>query len=138
MYQLGTAARPSEIPTWMANHRKPAALEQAPWESGKGKVGKFGRKMRDWWTALQPEWRGSDWPLSRAVADGESWTELKKGGSTGFVLIIIGLNWWIRDAQTAKDQNEVASMVEDVVFVLKAVLETVDEPAGESQSKTKR
>lgn len=122
----------------MGNHRKPAALEQVPWESGKGKVGKFGRKMREWWTALQPEWRGGDWPLSRVVADGEVWTEVKKGGPTGFGLLVIGLNWWIRGAQTAKDQNEVASMVEDVVFVLRAILETIDQPITEEPSKKKK
>lgn len=109
----------------MANHRKPAGLEQVPWVPGKGQVGKYGRKMREWWSALQPEARGGDWPLARAIPDDEGWTELKKGGPTGFVLMVIGLNWWVRYAESSKDQNEAASMVEDVVFALEKVVESM-------------
>lgn len=124
----------------MANHRKPAALEQVPWESGKkrGKIGTFGRKMRDWWMSLQPDSRGGEWPLARDVADDADWGELKKGGATGFVLMVIGLNWWVRHAQSSKDRNEAASMVEDVVFVLGKILDGMGKPGAGPSKKKKR
>lgn len=129
------------MPEWMANRRKPAALEQAPWESKnrKGKVSTFGRKLRDWWMGLQPECRGGEWPLVRTIPDDADWAEVKKGGSTGFCLIVIGLNWWVRYAKSTKDKNEAASMLEDVVFVLGKMLESMDKSSdGEPSKKKKR
>lgn len=132
--------RPSEVPEWMANHRKPGGLELVPWECGKkkGKISSFGRKMREWWIALQPDCRGGEWPLVRDVPDDADWTELKKGGSTGFVLLVIGLNWWVRHARSSKDQNEAASVVEDVVFVLGKILKSTDEQMAEPSKKKKK
>lgn len=122
----------------MGNHRKASALEQAPWRPGSNNVGKFGRKMRDWWSSLQPDSRGGDWPLARTVAEDESWPELRKGGSTGFVLMVIGLSWWVRLAESSKDKNESASMLEDVVFVLGKILKGMDSPGDGAQPKRKR
>lgn len=94
--------------------------------------------MREWWISLQPDSRGGEWPLSRDIAEGENWADLKKGGSSGFGLIVIGLNWWVRDAQSTKDQNEVASVIEDVVFVLGKMLESMDNADDAAPSKKKK
>lgn len=121
----------------MANRRRASALDQVPW-GPKGKVNKFGKKMREWWMALQPDSRGGNWPLLRVVDEGESWSQVKKGGSAGIVLMVIGLNWWVRHAELVKDKNEAASVVEDVVFVLGKVLESMDDADSEEGSRKKK
>ncbi|KAI0040688.1 hypothetical protein FA95DRAFT_1462598, partial [Auriscalpium vulgare] len=88
-FQVSTKGRPAEVPYWVQRKRdftKPPEIRNAR---------AFGGKWRAWWVALQPEWRGTAWPLQRSGGTtSEDWAETAKGGRNGFETILIALTWW--------------------------------------------
>lgn len=67
----------------------------------------------------------NDWPLPRAIPDGERWQEARLGGDNGLLLIVLCLYWWRRSAEDGGDSeslSEYHSVAEDVLFVFDAVL----------------
>lgn len=106
---------------WIKKGHPEENIEEIPY--ARASVNKFGQKVRSWWTVLQPAARGNDWPLLRDIKEDESWPELMKGGRTGFKLIMVALNWWLRGTASVSEENQALSMLEDVVFVLEKMLE---------------
>ena len=82
-----------------------------------------------------PTWRqvSFGWPLVRVKPDGENWDRIRKGGANGFVMLIIATSWWLKKASTASARAEVASVVEDLAFVLDQL--TVSPDAGGGHGK---
>ncbi|KAI0039759.1 hypothetical protein FA95DRAFT_1458304, partial [Auriscalpium vulgare] len=104
--------RPSEVHDWLKSGRK---IEKPPYVTN---VNKFGVRWRSWWTVMQPTWRkpdeGGDWPLVRAEHPDEAWSNLRKAGKNGLVLVLHSLVWWTTAAKTDSQKREVLSALEDV------------------------
>lgn len=116
--------RPAEIGMWIKKGHPVDDLEDIPYPARS--VDKFGAKVRNWWTVLQPATRGNEWPLLREIKEDEEWLELKKGGRTGFKLILVALNWWLRGTSSVSEENKALSVLEDVVFVLENILRKIE------------
>lgn len=76
----------------------------------------------DWWTLLQPVWRKDDntatsLVLFRDIPMGKTWQGLRKGGTAGIYVVVMGLSWWIKAQQTAYDANA-WSAVDDLSWVI--------------------
>ncbi|KAI0037316.1 hypothetical protein FA95DRAFT_1466964, partial [Auriscalpium vulgare] len=111
--QLSTKDRPTQVKFWTNRGRN---VDKPP-TVGKGK--EFAALWRAWWIGMQPEQQGVTWPLARpTVVPTEGWDELLKGGNNGFVIILFTLSWWCGAAKTDAEQNEWASAIEDVEWVL--------------------
>lgn len=79
---------------------------------------------------MQPGWRKDDvrslvtLVLYRDTPPRETWQGLRKGGTAGMYVIIMGLSWWIK-AQLSERDPEVWSSIEDVSWVLQQIKQTV-------------
>ncbi|KAI0040345.1 hypothetical protein FA95DRAFT_1502991 [Auriscalpium vulgare] len=110
---LSTTDRPTQVKFWTNRGRQ---FDKPPTV---GKAKEFAALWRKWWVGLQPEWRGTTWPLARpASVPTDGWGEVLKGGSNGFIIILITLSWWCGASKTQSEQNEWASAIEDVGWVL--------------------
>ena len=77
---------------------------------------------KKWWSSLQPAWRKDN--FSRNVpSDGEKWLELCKGGNNGFVLIILTLAWWRRNAGAS---DECTAQMKDVAWVCQEMVRSLE------------
>lgn len=79
--------RPTEISMWMKNHRR---WTDIPIKD----VNVFSKAWWVWWTSLQPETRISDDGTMAAPSVGMDWTNLRKPGKNGLLLIMLALSWW--------------------------------------------
>lgn len=80
---------------------------------------------RAWWVSLMPPWRAlliGDWPLGRAVPNGEEWKTVRKGGPNGIFLTLLVLHWW---RSSTSSQREYKSALEDVAWVMKQLVEGI-------------
>ncbi|KAI0054667.1 hypothetical protein BV25DRAFT_1786157, partial [Artomyces pyxidatus] len=80
--------RPTAMSYWLKRGRdyaKPPVIDD--WDSYVG-------DLRAWWISLQPDWRGTEWPLHRATPPGETWENTMRGGANGFVITLIMMSWW--------------------------------------------
>ena len=97
--------------------------------------------MRVWWTSLMPAWRRrpdiGPWPLSRSVPEDETWKSIRRVGAHGLLLVILGLFWWRSSATREREQNEYASMLEDVAWVL-SVLAADARPLSERPKRVRK
>lgn len=80
-----TNIRPPEIAAWMKNGRRWKDMELVDHE-------KFGRQWWAWWLSLQPSSRNGDEPALPTVD--MDWSQLRKPGKNGFLLLMISLVWW--------------------------------------------
>jgi len=74
----------------------------------------------EWWKTLQPSWRlthAQVFIYSRDMPSGETWQDLKKGGSAGIYFVVMGLSWWVK-AQLVKHDVNVWSIVDDITWVI--------------------
>ena len=82
----------------------------------------FGMQTRRWWVTLQPAWRKSkgedEWPLARHAPLDEDWGTLAKGGANGLMVFLVALGWWFNEIDGQQAARELASVVEDVRWVL--------------------
>ena len=69
---------------------------------------------------MQPSWRGNGASLSRIVPQGENWKTLKKGGTSGMYVVLVGLSWWIKNQCTRRDTGAWA-LVNDLSWVIQQV-----------------
>ena len=70
---------------------------------------------------MQPSWRmEGDW-LIREVPEDETWHTLRKGGTSGIYVVIVGLSWWVK-AQPAED-TDAWTLVNDLSWVLQQLKE---------------
>ncbi|EMD31605.1 hypothetical protein CERSUDRAFT_26235, partial [Gelatoporia subvermispora B] len=89
--------RPAELSKWFSSGRN---YEKVPEIQD---VKTFGTSWLVWWYALQPQWRlekrvSGNSRLPPAVYEDASgdWKTLRKGGPTGFVIILVGLAMWAK------------------------------------------
>lgn len=127
-HKIGTEDRPEQVGWWLARGRK---IEKTP---AINDVEEYGEKVQTWWTRLQPGWRmqrtNGAWPLSRYTPADEDWDCLVKGGANGLAPFMIALGWWFKGIEDEKDVRELASVVEDVMWVLKEVHEALKDGRG--------
>jgi hypothetical protein len=110
---LPTKLRPKEVSGWIRSKKKEDVPSFKPVE--------YGNRFIAWWKNLQPSWRkdssAASFRLFRDVPTGETWQELRKGGKTGILLIVMGLSWWVKAQHTEHDAN-VWSVVDDLRWVI--------------------
>ena len=85
---------------------------------------------------MQPEWRGDEnGMLKQDTPADEDWLALKKGGSAGMYIIVVGLSWWVK-AQTTDDSDSVNvwSVVADLSWVFHQMKE-INPPAVGCQKR---
>lgn len=65
---------------------------------------------------MQPLWRKNG-NGGRETPHGESWETLRKGGTAGIYVVVMGLSWWIK-AQRVERDAEAWSAVDDVSWAI--------------------
>lgn len=116
---LPTKNRPMQVRQWIQTHRQ---YEKIPTIRN---VAQYGAEWELWWHALQPEMRldeAGELQRPEALAEGDSWSVLRRGGPNGFFLVLLALSWWLASADEGQDMAEVWEMVEDVCWVLGKLL----------------
>ena len=71
---------------------------------------------------MQPSWRNpGGGPLVRDVPEGETWQTLRKGGTAGIYVVIIGLSWLIKAEQSNNENRntDAWTLVDDISWVIK-------------------
>ena len=83
-------------------------------------IGPYGKVLKEWWVLMQPSWRDRGGELVRDVPRGETWQTLKKGGTSGIYVVIMGLSWLIGAGKSehAKHDTDVWTLVEDISWVI--------------------
>lgn len=85
-------------------------------------IKEYAEQMRAWWSSLQPKWRiesaKESWPLGRVAPASENWDGVVRGGANGLMVFIVALAWWFRALEDETSARELASMIEDVRWVL--------------------
>ena len=85
----------------------------------------FGAEWRQWWSFIQPDWRGDDaWPLSQAVPNAAEWSTLTHRGAHGLFLVMMALSWWVRKIVPDEDR-ELSIAIGDVYWVMKEIIKTI-------------
>jgi hypothetical protein len=117
---LPTKFRPQEVSDWIKSKKKDVVPVVKP--------AQFGNQFMDWWMMMQPGWRKDDTRslvslvLFRDIPQGETWQGLRKGGTAGIYVVVMGLSWWIK-AQGIEHDDNVRSAVEEVLWVLRQMNE---------------
>jgi hypothetical protein len=107
--------RPQEVSDWIKSKKKDVVPPINP--------AQFGIRFMDWWMMMQPGWRKDDTHvvtslvLFRDTPQGETWQGLRKGGTAGIYVIVMGLSWWIKAQQTEHDINAWTA-VDELLWVL--------------------
>jgi len=65
---------------------------------------------------MQPSWR-KNVNIGHETPRGESWDTLRKGGTAGIYVVVMGLSWWIK-AQGVERDAEAWLAVDDVSWVI--------------------
>ena len=103
-----TNIRPSEIAIWMKNGRQ--------WQDADIiDLDRFGRQWWAWWHSLQPKSRICDEGDPQLPTSKMDWSDLRKPGKNGFLLIIISLVWW---GKTSGQDEHWMKAISDVTAVL--------------------
>lgn len=88
-------------------------------------MAEFGEQMRTWWRSIQPDWRrdsvDSTWPLKRHAPVSENWDALAKGGANSMMMFVLAITWWFRAVADEKAARELASVIEDVRWVVNEI-----------------
>ena len=68
---------------------------------------------------MQPSWRTDGDGVSpiRETPCDETWQVLRKGGTSGIYVVIMGLSWWIK-AQAVERDIDAWSAVDDISWVI--------------------
>ena len=88
---------------------------------------------------MQPSWRlfqGANGPLN-LVCDtlkAEAWQGLRKGGTAGIYVVIIGLSWWIKAQRNKPDTNAWAA-VDDLSWVIQQMSNASDSISSTIQKR---
>ena len=95
------------------------------------KPGEYGDRFVGWWKMMQPSWRTTEsrafLPLSREVPSGETWQILRKGGTAGIYIMVMGLSWWVMAQHVERDVN-VWSTVDDLTWVIQEMKKDMASP----------
>lgn len=73
---------------------------------------------------MQPSWRTEGNLLIRDVPEDETWQALRKGGTSGIYIVIVGLSWWVK-AQLAEKDTDAWMLVDDLSWVLQQMKESL-------------
>jgi hypothetical protein len=121
---LPTKKRPQEISNWIKSKKKDSVPSVKP--------GAYGKRFFAWWTMLQPSWRIEGDSLVRSAPQGENWEGLRKGGTAGIYVVIIGLSWWIKSQFMERDPHAWTA-VHDVSWVIQQM--TISTPRFELKTQ---
>ncbi|KAI0259638.1 hypothetical protein BC834DRAFT_608805 [Gloeopeniophorella convolvens] len=116
-YRLNATARPDQFHWWQSRAR---GYENLPPDFGK--PSEYAAAVKTFYIRLQPDARGSTWPLAREACDSSDWSELNKGGKKGVLTILILLAWWQGLEQTKKERQGLDEVVDDVSWILDQLL----------------
>jgi hypothetical protein len=122
---LATKKRPQEISNWIKSKKKDLVPSIKP--------GPYGQRFMAWWRLLQPSWRIDEDLLVRSATQGENWQGLRKGGTAGIFVVIMGLSWWIK-SQLGERDPIAWTAVDDVWWVIQQMMNST--PALVSQKRT--
>lgn len=138
--------RPDEIHEWFQHGRKWNAMP----DIGADLIENYSSQWWQWWTSLQPDWRGQDSSalLWDAPASGEiDWSATRKGGSNGLFVVLISLGQWFLGAKHngGCGIEECERALDDVIWVLEEMvrsysgsLKCVHDDSIETESPTKK
>ena len=73
---------------------------------------------------MQPSWRKEGERLGRDTPKNETWQGLRKGGTAGLYVVLVGLSWWIK-AQHAQRDNDAWTAVDDLSWVFQQMKKAV-------------
>jgi hypothetical protein len=122
--KLPTKLRPKEISEWIKSKKKDSVPSLKP--------GEYGNRFMGWWEKMQPSWRTTGLQagrtLFRDVPTGETWEVLKKGGTAGIYIVVMGLSWWVI-AQRAEIDVNAWSVVDDLMWVIQEMKADRGSPA---------
>ncbi len=57
--------------------------------------------------------------MKKVPVDLADWDGLRKGSKKGFVLLLVGLSWWVTQATKKKDKNMASTAIHEVLFVVR-------------------
>lgn len=124
-HQLTTKGRPEQVGWWIGRGRK---FERRPDIED---LEAYGEDVRKWWRYIQPLWRieesEGDWPLARHAPPLEDWMSVAKGGPNGLLTFMMALGWWFEKLENEKEVAELASVIEDMRWVLHELKTGIDE-----------
>ncbi|KAF8202531.1 hypothetical protein BJ912DRAFT_920884 [Pholiota molesta] len=128
--KLPTTSRPDELAAWIKSKKK----DIIPTIS----LASYGSGFQKWWVAMQPQWRiqGDGCSLSKDLHAEETWQMLRKGGTAGIYIIVIGLSWWLR--QAADNDNSLSDawiVINDLSWVLQQMNEQPNEQLASVSNK---
>ncbi|KAF8059253.1 hypothetical protein FPV67DRAFT_1454402 [Lyophyllum atratum] len=122
--RLATQGRPAAIGQWMKGGRR--------WVD-QNVNNAFARDWVKWWHSL----KGGD-------GTDVDWESLNKGGSTGLLLVVLGLAWWGEKIEeigrSSEDPGSWLAAVRDVIMILDGLLSNqvqVDSPEGSVEPTSK-
>lgn len=130
--KLAPQGRPWQVAEWMARRRRydrPPPIERAA---------DYGLSWKEWWMALQPEWRcgGNSWPLIRRDGGNqnlEGWPALLKGGENGVFLILLSASWWMQKADD-EEKKICQEAIDDMRWALQQMMEMLRNRGGGGES----
>lgn len=99
----------------------------------------YGLCFAEWWGGMQPAWRkfhGADGPLNlvRDIPIDETWNGLRKGGTAGIYVVVMGLSWWIKAQRNQRDANAWAA-VDDLSWVIQQMSNASDSASSSLQKR---
>ena len=106
--------RPQELANWIKSKKKDVVPSF--------QLETYGKAFKAWWMMMQPSWRTEGGLLIRDVPEDETWQTLRKGGTSGIYIVIVGLSWWVK-AQLAEQDTDAWSLVDDLAWVLQQMKE---------------
>ena len=103
----------------------------------------YGTQFMAWWKEMQPEWRSkmdrdASGTLKQDTPADEDWQALKKGGSAGMYIAVMGLSWWVKAQTTVSDHsNDAWTAVADLLWVFRQInnINSPDNSPGPSSAK---
>ena len=126
---IDNTKRPEEVNAWIKSGRKMNLLPNISSDN----VATFGDAWMQWWSSLQPGWRGEGPNFSRDIPKGGGgWQELRKGGQNGFYLILLSYCWWAKGVVTPAGKaiqphySMWMDMFRDIEWVLKQMVRELE------------
>lgn len=87
---------------------------------------------------MQPSWRteGLDDSLVRQTPEGEKWEALRKGGTAGIYVVVMGLSWWVKAQRVVHDIDAWVT-AGDILWVIEEMKKDMAVPMRLSTKRTR-
>jgi hypothetical protein len=121
--------RPEQIANWIQNRRTLMVHRQPKIKN----VEAFITAFWSWWNLINPSWRIRVDDRLKIGGSGP-WDSLHKPGQNGFLTVLQILNWW-RGLLDSSDTKEWDSAVEDVLWVMKGVQNSLINSGGKKRTR---